>query len=178
MFAYVEDTAGSRGRQTVRDGHQPEPGWGNLCTPRVSSLTRSRAGARPRPRGCTVVCGLSGRAPTCPGRRAGPREGPTHGLSQDVESAAEQATCVATESTPQMRVYAPCGWPQRCLLTPATTRGERLGLTERPRGSLTSHPPWRMLAQQTAQRQGRRRLTLSSCERISYGLAAHDHYSN
>jgi len=80
-------------------------GGGTPCTPRVPSLTRSQAGARPGPRGCTVVCGLSGHAPTCPGRRAGLRRGATHGPFQGVESAAEQATCVATESTIPMWGY-------------------------------------------------------------------------
>jgi len=28
LSAYVDDIAGSRGRQIVRDGHQPEPGGG------------------------------------------------------------------------------------------------------------------------------------------------------
>ena len=68
-------------------------------------LTLSRAGARPGPRGCTVVGGLSGRAPPCPGRRAGPREAAKHGPFQGVEGAAGQATSVALSSTPQMRVY-------------------------------------------------------------------------
>ena len=54
-----------------------------------------------------MVRGLSGRAPTFPGQRAGPGKGPKHGPFQGVESAAEQATSVATESMPPMRVYGP-----------------------------------------------------------------------
>jgi hypothetical protein len=95
----------SRGCGDARGCHRPEPGWGRPHTPWVPNPRLSRAGAKPAPRGCTVVGGLSGRAPTCPGGRAGPGAGAKHGPLQGVESAAEQATCVARESTPRMRGY-------------------------------------------------------------------------
>ena len=91
----------------------------------------SRAGARPGPRGCTVVCGLAGRAPAFPGRRPGPREEAKHGPFQGVESAAEQAMCVATESTIPMRVYGTVWLAKKMPTDPRNHAEVELGLMER-----------------------------------------------
>jgi len=83
---------------------QSRGGGGNPCTPRVPSVRchgpgpgRDRAVA---PRWTTYqdVLHLSRAAGRAKGRAK-------YGPCQDAESAADQATCVATESTTQMRVY-------------------------------------------------------------------------
>jgi hypothetical protein len=66
-----------------------------------------------------------------PGRRAGPREEAKHGPFQGVESAAEQAMCVATESTIPMRVYGTVWLAKKMPTDPRNHAEVELGLMER-----------------------------------------------
>jgi hypothetical protein len=75
-------------------------GVGRPHTLRVPGPRLSRAGAKPAPRSCAGVGGLSGRAALSPGQRAGPREAAKHGPFQGVESAARQVISMAMHSTP------------------------------------------------------------------------------